>query len=99
MAGTGVNLVPNFLSHGTVKKNLGRTPPPDALVMDNLETFLATTVDKASGNATGSMLERFIKNRSPTMFGHPEYSLDGPGPSISVLCPHEDFSTVLLGYG
>ena len=32
-------------------------------------------------------------------FGHPVYSLDGPGRSVAVSGPHEDFSAALLGYG
>ena len=59
--------------------------------MDNLETLFSTTVDKASGNASGSIMGRFIKTRSSTMFVHPVYSMDGPGPSISVSGPNEGF--------
>ena len=59
--------------------------------MDNLEASLATTVDKARGNASGSIVERFIKPRASTIFGHPVYSLDGPGPSMEVLGTHEEF--------
>ena len=66
-------------------------PPPYALIMDNLKILLAATVDKARGNASGSIMERFTKSRASTMFGHPAYFLDGTGPSISVSGPHEDF--------
>ena len=59
--------------------------------MDNLETLLATTLDKARRNASGAIVERFIKPRASTMFGPLEYLLDGPGPSIVVSVPHEEF--------
>ena len=59
--------------------------------MDNLETSLATTVDKSRGNTSGSIVESFIKPRASKMFGHPVYLLDEPGPSISVSGPHEEF--------
>ena len=59
--------------------------------MDNLETLLSTKVDKARGNASVSIVERFIKSRASKMFVHPEYFLDGPGPSITVSGPHEGF--------
>ena len=59
--------------------------------MDNLETSLATTVDNACGNASGSIVERFIKPRASNIFGYPVYSLDGSGPSMVVSLPNEDF--------
>ena len=40
---------------------LGNKPHPDVLIMDNLETLLATTVDKARDNTSGAIVERFIK--------------------------------------
>ena len=67
--------------------------------MDNMQTSLATIVDKASGNTDGTIMDRFIKPRSSTMFGHSVYSLDGPGTTIAISGPHDDFSTVLSGYG
>ena len=59
--------------------------------MDNLETLLATKVDKACGNASGSIVKRLIKPRASTIFGHPEYCMDGPGPSIAVSGLHKEF--------
>ena len=59
--------------------------------MDNLETSLSPTVDKAHGNASEAILERFIKPRTLKKFGHRVYSLDGAGPSIAISGPHEDF--------
>ena len=67
--------------------------------MYNLELSLATTVDKDRWNKKVAIVGRFIKPRASTIFGNPEFSLDGPGPSIAVSVPHEDFSTLLLGYG
>ena len=52
---------------------------------------MATTVDNSRGNTSGATVDRFIKPRVSTMFGHPVYLLDGPGPSIAVSCPHEEF--------
>ena len=65
--------------------------------MDNLETSLDTTVDKARGNTSGAIVERFIKTRVSTIFGHPVYSLDGPGPSMVVSGPHEEFFNSAFG--
>ena len=78
-----------MFSQGTAKRKLVRNPPPDALIMDNLETSLATTVDKYRGNTSGAIVERLIKPRASTIFGHPVYSLDGTGPSMAVSGPHE----------
>ena len=80
-----------MFSQGTTKRKLGRNPPPYALIVDKLETSLATTVDKARGNASVTIEERFIKPIALTIFGHPVYSLDGKGPSITVSGPHEEF--------
>ena len=59
--------------------------------MDNLKTLLATTVYKARGNTSGAIVDRFIKPRASTIFLHPVYSIDGPGPSIAISGPHEEF--------
>ena len=67
--------------------------------MDNLETSLATAVDKACGNTSGSIMERFIKPISSIIFGHKVYSLDCPGPQTAISRPHEDFFRILSGYG
>ena len=69
--------------------------PPEVMIMDNLETLLATTVDKDHINTSGAVVKRFIKSRASTMFGNPSYFLDVPGSYITVQVPHEDFSTVL----
>ena len=91
LAGSGMKPASKYFSQGTAKRKLGRKPPPDALIMDNLETSLATTVNKARGNTSGTIVERFIKSIASTMFGHTVYSLDGPGTSISVSGPHGEF--------
>ena len=72
-----------------MKEKVCKENYPYALVMDNLETSFATTVDNTRGNASGSIVERFIKPIESTIFVHPVYSIDGPGPSISVSGPHE----------
>ena len=81
MAQPGINPAPNFFFPRHIKEETGKAPPPpDSLIVDNLETLLATTVDKASGNTSGAIVERFIKTIASTIFGQPVYSLDGPGP-------------------
>ena len=40
---------------------------------------------------------RFIKPRASAIFFHLAYSLDGPGPSIAVPGPHEEFSNSDFG--
>ena len=89
LAGTGMKPAQNVL--GIAKRKLGRNPPPYVLIMDNLETSLDTTWDKARGNTSGDIVERLIKPRVSKIFGHPVYSLDGPGPSMEVSGTHEDF--------
>ena len=54
------------------------------MIMENLEIFLATTVDKACGNVSGSIVDRFIKPRASTILVHRAYSMDGPGQPIEV---------------
>ena len=88
-----------FFSQVTEKRKLGGTPYPDALIMDNLEASLDTTVNKSHVNESGAIVERFIKPIFSTMFGNTTYFLDGPGPYIAVSGPQEDFSMVLLVYG
>ena len=36
-------------------------------------------------------MERFVKPKESTIFRYPVYLMDGPGPSIAVLGPHEEF--------
>ena len=59
--------------------------------MDNLETSLASTVEKARGNASGDIVASFIKSRASTILIHPEYYMDVPGPSIALSGPHNEF--------
>ena len=56
---------------GHIKQKVVKETPTDALIMDNLETLLATTVDKSCGNTSGAIVNMFIKPRASTMFGHP----------------------------
>ena len=84
VSGPGMNPEPKFVLPGYIKEKVGKEPPIDVLTMYNLEILLSTTVDKSRGNSIGSIVERFIKPRASTLFFHPEYSLDGTGPSISV---------------
>ena len=65
--------------------------------MDNLETSLAATVDKARGNSSRAIVNRFIKPRASTIFGSLEYSMYEPGSSIAVSGPHEEFFNSAYG--
>ena len=60
----------NVFLPGNSKEKVGKETPTDTLIMDNLETSLATIVDKAHGNTGGSIVERFIKPIASTIFGH-----------------------------
>ena len=71
---------PKFVPTGHRKEKVGKETPLDALIMNNLKTSLATTVNKARGNTSGAIVERFIKPRASTMSEHLLYSLDVPGP-------------------
>ena len=48
-------------------------------------------MDKARDNISGAIVGSFIKPIESIMFGHPVYLMDGPGPSIAVSVPHEEF--------
>ena len=80
VSGPGVKPAPKFVLPGHSKENFGKEPPPYALIMDILENNLSDTVDKSSGNASGSIVGSFIKHRSSTIFQQLEYSMDGTGP-------------------
>ena len=60
---------------------------------------MVITVDKASGDASGDIVKRFIKPRASTMFVHLVYYLDGLWSLIKISVPYEDFSTIVLVYG
>ena len=66
--------------------------------MDNLETSLASTADKACENAGGAIVERFIKPKASTIFGHPAYYMDRTGTSIALSGPYKYFSKMILVY-
>ena len=80
--------VPKLVLPGHSKEKVRKETPTYFLILDNLETLLAAIVDKACGNTSGSTVERFIKTRASIMFGHPVYSLDGPGTPMEVSVPH-----------
>ena len=56
VSGQGMNLAPKYFLPGHSKEKVGNETPPDALIMDNLETSLATTVDKDCGNTSGAIV-------------------------------------------
>ena len=62
---------PKFVLPGHIKYKVGMEPPSYALSVDNLEISLTTIVDKAHGNASGSVVESFIKPRPSKCFGYP----------------------------
>ena len=78
VSGTGVDLAPKFVLSGNSKDKVEKLIPPDELLMDNLETSLAAMVDKSHVNTCEAIVDRFIKPRASTMFGHRVYSMDGP---------------------
>ena len=80
VAGPGINPEPKFVLPGHIKEKVGKETPPYVLIIDNLETFLTTTMYKACSNTSGDIVERFIKPIASTMFEHPVFFLDGPGP-------------------
>ena len=55
---------PKFVLPGHRKYKFGKDPPPNALILDNLETLLATTVDKAHDNTSVAIVERLVKPRA-----------------------------------
>ena len=97
VAGPGMKPAPNVFHPGHSKDKTEKGIPTDALIMDNLETSLATTVDYSFSNTSGAIVERFIKPSASTIFGHPVYYLDVPGPSMEVSVPHEDFFNSVFG--
>ena len=97
VTGPGIKPAPKFVFLWHSKEKTDKEVPQDPLIIDNLETSLETKVDKACGNTSGSVVERFIKSRASEMFGHPVHLLEGPGPSIPVSGPHEEFSNSAFG--
>ena len=87
----GMKPAPNIFLPGHSKEKFVKETPPYTLIMDNLETFLSTTVNKDRRKTSGAIVERFIKNRASTIFGNPVYFLYGTGMSIAVSVPHEEF--------
>ena len=65
--------------------------------MDSFKISLNTTVNKARGNTSGSIMDRFFKPRSSAMLGHLVYSLDGPGAPMTVSGTHEGFFNSAFG--
>ena len=45
---------PKCVLPGNSKEKVGKEIPPDALLVDNLETSLETKMDKACGNTGGT---------------------------------------------
>ena len=56
VAETGMNPEPNVFHPGHSKEKTEKETPTDALIMDNLETSLAITVDKACSNTNGAIV-------------------------------------------
>ena len=69
MAGPGFKPAPNVFLPGNSKEKFGKDPP-DVFIVDDLEIFLATTVDKSSRKKSGYIVERFIEPRASTIFVH-----------------------------
>ena len=90
-------MAPNFVLPGINKEKFGKETPLDAFLVDNLETSLATTVDTYNGNTGRAIGERFFKPKALAIFVHPGYLIDGPGMSISIPGPHEEFFNSTFG--
>ena len=90
VSGPGMNPHQNLFHPGHSKKKVRRELLPYALIVDNLETSLANTMDKDHANASGTIFKMFIKPRASTIFGQPVYFLDGLEPSIAVSGLHEE---------
>ena len=56
VAGPGMNPAPAFVLLRHRKDKTVKETPPDAFIMDNLETSLAITVDKPRDNTSGAIL-------------------------------------------
>ena len=56
-----MNPAPKLVPPGYRKEKVVKETPPDALIMDTLETLLVTTVDKDRGNTSGAIMDSFIK--------------------------------------
>ena len=69
--------VPKLVLPGHSKEKVRKETPTYFLILDNLETLLAAIVDKACGNTSGSIVDRFVKPIESKKFGHPVYSMDG----------------------
>ena len=97
MAGPRVKLTPTLVLPGNNKVKVGQEIPPCVLIMYNLDSILATKVDKDFVNASGSIVERFIKPRVSKMFFCLEYYIYGTGPLIALSGPHEAFFNSAFG--
>ena len=86
-----------FVLPGINKAKFGREIPPDALLVDNLETSLATTVDTSNGNIGRAIGDRYVKPEALAIFVHPGYLIGGPGMSIAIPGPHEEFFNSTFG--
>ena len=56
VAQAGMMPAPKHFLPGHSKEKIRKEPPPDALIVDNLEKSLATTVNKSRGNASGAIV-------------------------------------------
>ena len=64
MARPGMKQSPKYFLPGHSKEKVWKDPPPNALIMDNLESSLDTTVDKPHKNTSVASVERLIKPRA-----------------------------------
>ena len=68
------------------------------LIIDTLDTSLSSPLDRYHGNTSGSIVERCIESRASEIFGYPINYMYGPGLLIAASVPHDNVSTVRLGY-
>ena len=73
------------------KEKVGKEPPTDKFIMDNLKTSLATKVENDRGNTDGDIVWRFIKPRASTIIGQLVYAIYGPWPLIAISKARKEF--------
>ena len=66
---TVVKLEPTFMLPKELLVGVGQVKTPDLLIMDNLDTSLATKVNKSYSNSIGPIVDTVIKLISSTISG------------------------------
>ena len=91
VTGLGVKPEQTICIPGNNRAKFCQGNPLDALIVDNLEKSLATTVDKYLGNSSGSIVVSLIKIIPSKMFRDLAYYIYVTGPLIRVYGTHAEF--------